>query len=386
MSAIREKAFQFIDSKQSEMLALWKKLVNMESGTQHKDDVDKVTAFLKETTDSFGAQSRLLEFAEAGNGLIAEFGKPTSKAHVCFLGHCDTVFARGTAEQRPFRIEGDKAYGPGVLDMKGGIVIQLYVARALMDAGYSERRIRVILAGDEETGHHKSNMAEVFEQQCAGACATINFEIGEVSGGLVVGRKGTVTYDIMTKGVTVHAGREPQNGRSAILEIAHKLIAIQALTDYEKGITFNVGTIKGGTVRNAVPGYAEIGIDVRVPDPDQYEYVDRKISEIAAQTHVEGTTTTFVKKTGIPPMRRTAGNEKLFELVRRVSVELGFQTPTAIVSGGGTDSAYSVKAGVPTIDQLGVKGEGAHSEREYALIDSLFERTKLAIACILELN
>lgn len=386
MSVIREKAFEFIDSKQNEMLALWKKLVNMESGSRHKDDVDKVAVFLKETADSFGARARILEFAEAGNGLIAEFGNPADEPHVCFLGHIDTVFPRGTVEQRPFKIESGKAYGPGVLDMKGGVVIQLYVARALMNAGYSRRQIRVILAGDEETGHHKSNMAEVFEKQCAGACATFNFEIGEIGGELVVGRKGTVSYDIATEGVTVHAGREPQNGRNAILEMAHKVIAIQALTDYEKGITFNVGTIKGGSVRNAVPGHAEIEVDVRVMEPNQYEYVDQKISEIVKKTYVEGTTTTFTKKTGIPPMVRTAGNDKLFELVSRVSAELGFQAPTAIISGGGTDSAYSVKAGVPTIDQLGVKGEGAHSDREYAVVDTLFERARLAIACILELN
>jgi len=384
--SVREKAFRFIDSKRDEMVSLWEKLVNMESGTLHKEDVDRVAAFLKETAESFGGHARVVEFPRAGNGLVVDFGPPTDRPHVCFMGHFDTVFPHGTVSRRPFKIEDGKACGPGVLDMKAGIVIQLYAARALREAGYSDRRIRLVLAGDEETGHPKSDMARVFEEECAGAVAAFNFETGDVSNALVVGRKGTAAYDITVRGVSVHAGREPEKGRSAILETAHKIIAIQALTDYEKGLTFNVGTIRGGTVRNAVPDYAEIGVDVRVMETAQLDYVDRKISEIVAHTHVEGTTATCVRESGIIPMSRTPGNEKLFDLVRRVSEDLGFETPFAVVSGGGSDSAWSVRAGVPTIDQMGVKGQWNHSDREYAVVDTLFERTRLAIACVLELE
>jgi glutamate carboxypeptidase len=386
MNALREKAFQLIDSWRGEMLLLWERLVNMESGSAYKEGVDKVAAFLKETAESFGAEARTVEFAEAGNGLAAAFGVPTDKPHVCFFGHFDTVFPYGTVKERPFKIEDGKAYGPGVLDMKAGVVIQLYTARSLMEAGYSDRQIRVVLAGDEETGHPKSEMPRVFEEQSAGAAAAFNFETGDVSNALVVGRKGTVSYDLAVKGVSVHAGREPEKGRSAILEIAHKIIAIQALTDYEKGVTFNVGTIKGGTVRNAVPDHAEIGIDVRVMETEQFDWVNRKIDEIAARTIVEGTATTCVRGAGIAPMSRTPGNEKLFGLVRRVSEDLGFAEPSAIVSGGGSDSSYSVKMGVPTIDQMGAKGQWNHSDREYAVVETLFERAKLAAACVLELD
>jgi glutamate carboxypeptidase len=386
MNAILGKVFRLVDSRQDEMLLLWEKLVDMESGSLHKEDVDKVAEFLKETAESFGARARVVEFPRAGNGLVAEFGAQTDKPHVCFLGHFDTVFPHGTVEKRPFKIEDGKAYGPGVLDMKAGVAIQLYAARALMDAGYSDRRICVVLAGDEETGHPNSEMPRVFEEQSAGAVAAFNFETGDVDNALVVGRKGTAAYDLAVEGVSVHAGREPEKGRSAILEIAHKIIAVQALTDYGKGITFNVGTVKGGIARNAVPDRAEIEIDVRVTELNQLDYVNRKIDEIAAHTYVEGTTTTCVRGAGIAPMSRTAGNEKLFALVRSVSESLGFGTPSAVVSGGGSDSSYSVKAGVPTIDQMGVKGQWNHSDREYAVVASLFERTKLAAACVLELD
>lgn len=386
MGTVQEKAFAFIDSHKDAMLALWENLVNMESGTQHKEDVDKVALFLKETVEKLGGCARIVEFAAAGNGLVAEFGKPTSKPHVCFMGHYDTVFPHGTTAKRPFKIEDGKAYGPGVLDMKAGIVIQLFAAKALSESGYADRQIRLVLAGDEETGHPKSDMGKVFEQECKGAVAAFNFETGDISGALVVARKGTVAYDLTVKGVSVHAGREPEKGRNAILEIAHKVIDIQALTDYAKGVTFNVGTIKGGVARNAVPDHAEIGVDVRVMEAEQLETVDRDIQKIAAKTYIEGTHTTCSKHAGIAPMPRTAGNEKLFELVKRVSAELGIQTPTAIISGGGSDSSYSVKVGVPTIDQMGVKGQWNHSDREYAVVDTLFERARLAVACVLQLD
>lgn len=244
----------------------------------------------------------------------------------------------------------------------------------------------MVLAGDEETGHPNSDMAKIFEDESRGAVAAINFETGDINESLVVGRKGTASYDFIVKGVSVHAGREPQNGRSAILEIAHKVIDIQALTDYEKGITFNVGKIKGGVARNAVPDYAEIAIDVRVMEVPQLDYVDQKIREIAAKTYIDGTTTTCVQGVGILPMPQTEGNSRMFEYVKGVAEGLGYASPTPIVSGGGSDSAYSVKAGVPTIDQMGAKGQWNHSDREYAVVETLFERAKLAIACVLDID
>ena len=383
---MREKAFGFIDGWQADMLALWEKLVNMESGTSDKADIDKVAAVVKETIEGFGGNARILEYPEAGNAVVAEFGKPTDKAHVCFLGHYDTVFPHGTVARRPFRIEDGKAYGPGVLDMKAGVVIQIFAARALKEAGYGERQIKIVLAGDEESGHPKSDMTQVFEDESRGAVAAVNFETGDVNEALIVGRKGMAAYDMTVRGVSVHAGREPEKGRSAILEMAHKVIDIQALTDFEKGITFNVGTIKGGVARNAVPDHAEIAVEVRVVEVDQIDYVNEKMREIAEKTYVEGTTTTCTRGVTFLPMSRTKENERLFDYVKSIAEELGFAAPHAIVSGGGSDSAYSVKAGVPTIDQMGAKGQWNHSDREYAVVDTLFERAKLAIACVLELD
>lgn len=383
---MRKKAFDFIDAKREEMLKLWQTLVNMDSGSFQKDDVDKVAALLADEIRKLGGAAEIIEFAQAGNGLKASFAAPAQKAPVCFLGHYDTVFPRGEVAKRPFRIEEGKAYGPGVLDMKAGVVIQIFAARALKEAGYTDRQVKILLAGDEETAHPQSDMDIVFEKECSGAVAAFNFETGDVNESLVVGRKGTASYDITVKGVSVHAGREPENGRSAVLEIAHKVIDIQALSDFEKGITFNVGLINGGIARNAVPDHAEIAIDVRVRTEDQFTWVDEKIRQIADKVYVEGTSSTCTADVGIPPMPRTEGNERLFGYVKGMSAELGLPEPVPVVSGGGSDSSFSVRAGVPTIDQMGVKGRWNHSDREFAIVETLFERAKLAVACVLGID
>lgn len=383
---MRKKAFDFIDSHREDMAGLWEKLVNMDSGSYQKEDVDKVAALLADEIRKFGGTAEIIEFDKAGNGLKASFTDTADKAPVCFLGHFDTVFPRGEAARRPFRIEDGKAYGPGVLDMKAGVVIQIFAARALRKAGYTERQVKIVLAGDEEIAHPNSDMPAIFERECAGAVAAFNFETGDVNESLVVGRKGSSSYNIAVKGVSVHAGREPENGRSAILEIAHKIIDIQALSDFEKGVTFNVGTIKGGVACNAVPDHAEIAVDVRVRTEEQLAWADEKIREIADRTYVEGTSATCSADAGIPPMLRTEGNDRLFGYVKSIAAELGLAEPSAIISGGGSDSAFSVRAGIPTIDQMGVKGRWNHSDREFAVAETLFERTKLAIACVLDID
>lgn len=384
--AMRKRAFDFIDSNREDMISLWERLVNMDSGSCCNEDVDKVAALLAGEIGKFGGSAEIIEFDRAGNGLRASFIDPTDKPPVCFMGHYDTVFPRGEAARRPFRIEDGKAYGPGVLDMKAGVVIQIFAARALKEAGYTDRQVKIVLAGDEETAHPNSDMAAVFERECAGAVAAFNFETGDVNESLVVGRKGSASYDIVVKGISVHAGREPENGRSAILEIAHKVIDIQALSDFEKGVTFNVGTIKGGVARNAVPDCAEIAVDVRVRTEEQLAWAEERIREIADRTYVEGTSTTWAADAYIPPMLCTEANKRLFCYVKSVAAELGLAEPCAIVSGGGSDSAFSVKAGIPTIDQIGVKGRWNHSDREFAVAETLFERTKLAIACVLDID
>ena len=382
METMKKAAWQFIDTHQEEMLALWRELVEIESGSQHKAGVDAVTQSVKAQLDRLGAKTRIIEMPHAGNMVVSSWGK-AGRAPILLLGHMDTVFPDGTIRERPFTIQNGKAYGPGVLDMKGGLVIALYAVKALQAAGYQTRPIQLILAGDEEAAHQHSRAAACIQEEAKGAVAAFNCETGFLDNGLVVQRKGSAVYTMRVQGVGAHAGNNPKGGRSAVLEIAHKVIDIQNATDWDKGTTFNVGLIQGGTVVNTVPDTASIQIDVRYLQPEYMEDIQRTLQQIAAKQYVPDTKTTLQKVAGFAPMKQTEATDKLFEIVKETYEEMGLPKPHAMMVGGGSDSAYTVLAGVPTICAMGVKGEHNHTPREYADTASLFERAKVLAACII---
>lgn len=386
MDRMKQQAFEFIDQHREEMTALWAVLVGHESGSADKIGVDRLAQRIADILAHDGADTRIVEFEHAGNLLVATIGGDRAGTPIGLLGHYDTVFAQGTIEKRPFVINAGKAFGPGVLDMKGGVVILIYAIKALQAAGYTTRPIKVILAGDEEVAHSRSNAAEVIQQEIAGCVAAFNFETGFVDNRIVVGRKGGGTYTMQAHGVAAHTGNDPQKGRSAILELAHKIIDIHALTDWEEGTTFSVGTIKGGTTSNTMPDFATMDIDVRCIKASAEKKFVAQLQAIAAKTYVDGTRTTLSGKLGFAPMESTPEVMRLFELVAQTSAENGFPTPTPVQSGGGSDSSNAVIAGVPTVCSLGVKGERNHAPEEYAFVESLFERCKLAVACVLNID
>ena len=386
MECKKEKVFQFIDEHREEMVSLWQEVVDMKSGPHEKAGIDVVGKRFQSVLNDLGAATRQVEFEQAGNMLIGELGIARAKAGVLFMGHMDTACPAETVVGRNFTIRDGIAYGPGVLDMKGGIVAALYAVKALQHIGYETRPIKFVLAGDEEVLHARSTAADSFVEEAKGFAAAFNVETGFKDNGIVVGRKGVMRLMMQTKGVAAHAGNDPENGRNAIEELAHKLLAVQRLTDWDKGISFNVGVIEGGTTSTTVPEMATIYIDVRYKDPEDYPAIMASVEAIAAQTFIEGTTTTVRFMEGIKPMKTTDGVKALFEVVKAASAECGFEEPYAKYVGGASDSAYSVIAGVPTVCAMGVKGARNHSPEEHAVVDTLFERAKLLAACVLKLD
>jgi glutamate carboxypeptidase len=383
---VKEKAFQFIDGKKDDMVALWKDLVNMESGSGYVEGVDAVANRVKEELEASGAQVRIVEYEKAGNLVIGEI-KGGDKPPVLFSGHMDTVFKFGEVSKRPFAIKDGLAYGPGVLDMKGGIVIAIYAARALRAAGYQDRPLKFAFAGDEEIAHPNSNAADIFMAEAKGCAADFNCETAYIDNSVVVGRKGMAAFNLAIHGVASHAGNDPKRGRSAILEMAHKIIDLQNLTNWEEGYTFNVGTITGGTVSNAVPDFCEVSVDIRYIDPDVIGKLKDLVEKTVAKTYIEGTRSEIKGfRQGITAMKTTDSVKKLFELWKKVSEENGFGTPAAITSGGASDAAYAVLGGAPTLCSMGVKGAKNHSPDEFAVVDSLFERAKMLAAITLKLD
>lgn len=382
-----KKAFDFVDSHKSEMISLWEDLVNTESGSKDKELVDNLAVKLKKITEAIGMDTKIVEYQNGGNSIVAEIGANRNRKGIVFSGHMDTVFKKDTIKDNPFRIEAGKAYGPGVLDMKGGIVIALYAIKALNSIGYNDRPIKLIISGDEETGHSKNpEGAQLFINECKGFTAAFNFETGFLDNGLVVGRKGVAQYTLEIKGVSAHAGNAPEKGRSAIEELAHKVLDIQSLTNWEEGTTFNVGTIQAGTVSNAIPDYAKAEIDVRYAKVSKKDEITKSLEKITASTYIDGTNSKLTIGNFMYPMETTSGVISLFELAKNTSMELGLGEVYPKTIGGGSDASNIVIAGVPTLCALGVKGEWNHTPREYAIVESLFERAKLILACVMNLK
>ena len=382
---LKLEAFKQIDNSHEEMLQLWADLVNVDCGSQLKAGVDSVADKIEAILQSLGFKTRQVVNETAGNHLIAEYGD-YSQPFLVMIGHMDTVFNKvGTCTERPFTIKDGKAYGPGCLDMKGGITVMLSAIKALLAQGYDKHPIKVILAGDEEAGHAHTNCPEVIQAECQGAMAAFNFETGFVDNGIVVGRKGVFAFNVECFGRAAHVGNDPQNGRSAIREIAHKVLDIENLTDWDREVSLNCGLISGGTAMNATPDYAKVVCDMRFADPAILPEMKEKIKAICDKQYGPDITTKLTEIITFTAMKQLDSTMELFAKVNAVSEAEGFGTCTPKYVGGGSDSAYTTLAGVPTVCAMGVKGARNHTPEEWALVDSLFERAKLLIAVLVNI-
>lgn len=380
---MKEDVFAYIDDHKAQMMDLWQDLVNQDSPASYREGVDLVAKRGFKELEEAGASTR---WDEEGKALIAEI-PGDSRAPVLLLGHMDTVFPVGEAARRPFTVEGSRVTGPGALDMKGGVAVMLSALKALHSAGFSGRPLKVILVSDEEIAHNGSKATVMLQREARGCAACFNCETGYEDNSLVIGRKGGVVFKAAVHGIAAHAGNNPRQGRSAIWEMAKKIDDIQNMTDWDKGITFNVGTIKGGTVSNAIPDYCEVEGDIRFQDPDISPLVKEELLKVLNHTYIEGTKTELLLyHEGMLPMKMTEENRKLFEFVKKTGEENGIPVSEGKLVGGGSDSGYVVYAGVPTVCAMGVKGRFNHTRDEYALKDSLFERAKLLGAVILKMN
>ena len=380
---MKEDVFAYIDEHKAQMMDLWQDLVNQDSPASYREGVDLVAKRVFKELEEAGASTR---WDEEGKALIAEI-PGDSRAPVLLLGHIDTVFPVGEAARRPFTVEGSRVTGPGALDMKGGVAVMLSALKALHSAGFSGRPLKVILVSDEEIAHNGSKATVMLQREARGCAACFNCETGYEDNSLVIGRKGGVVFKAAVHGIAAHAGNNPRQGRSAIWEMAKKIDDIQNMTDWDKGITFNGGTIKGGTVSNAIPGYCEVEGDIRFQDPDISPFVKEELLKVLNHTYMEGTKTELLLyHEGMLPMKMTEENRKLFEFVKKTGEENGIPVSEGKLVGGGSDSGYVVYAGVPTVCAMGVKGRFNHTRDEYALKDSLFERAKLLGAVILKMN
>jgi len=351
-------------------------LVAIESPTTDKTAVDRCGVELASRLAAIGGRVTRLARAERGNHLLAEFGCGTSQ--ILLLGHFDTVWPVGQLERMPLARSNGRLHGPGVFDMKAGIAIAMLATRALLEGGPSlSHRIVMLWTTDEEIGSESSRAA--IEEEAARSAAVLVLEPSLPGGALKTSRKGCGGYQLTVRGVAAHAGIEPQKGASAVQELAHQILAINALQDLSRGISVNVVQVSGGLRSNVIPDEAHAVVDVRVPTAAaaaEVEAAFRALRPVDERTTIEA-------RGGFdrPPLERSDQVARLYGEARDVARELG-QELSEGGTGGGSDGNFTAALGVPTLDGLGAVGDGAHALHEHVDIDSLADRAALVAGLI----
>lgn len=380
-----EQLFSCVDARLSEHTQLLKDIVSINSYTPDKADVDKVGAHIKGFAEKQGFHVQTVPFEKAGNGLLITWNENAPLPPVVFTGHLDTVFPAGTFQEPLFRAEDGKFYGPGVTDMKGGLVVGLLTMCALKDSGYKDRPIKFIMIGDEELSEGLSGEAgkDFIRDNARGCAAAITLE-GSTPGMVTVGRKGSIRYKVYIKGHSTHAGARYAEGISAIKEAARKILDIEAPSDQEQ-ITYNCGMIAGGTSPNTVPGEAMFTLYNRYWELAQRQEIRDHVEGIIAKSYIPGTTATFDIVGERLPMDATPGNFALAAHIDRVSQECGFGPIAPRKESSGSDASYTTMAGAPSVCSMGPIGGRIHSTDEWMDADSLPKQAKLLAAVIAQL-
>ncbi len=374
-----EKLFEIIDGYEDNMIKLLERVVNIDSGKDSPDGIKKVSLLFGGELEEMGFQVEYIDYPGIATHFLAtRKGCGVNPKNIMIIGHVDTVFPRGTAEERPFCIKEGKAYGPGVLDMKSGITIAVHAVKALYEAGWDEHNITFLICGDEETGHPSTDARELFMKYAAGMDAVFNMETGSDSGAVVVGRKGALQPVMVVEGIAAHSGKDPEKGASAVYEAVQKVNDLYEEVKKYDGIQYNAGVIRGGIVANGIAAHCEVKCDFRFKTAGQYDVIAAFLKKLEEKVYVPGTKTTIKVDPTLCflPMEMNDKNLGLYELVREQGKKIGIEVGKVYV-GGSSDATYTSLAGAPTVCGMGARGELNHSEREYIQLYSLRERAKL---------
>jgi len=354
-------------------------LVEIESPTGDKAGVDRAQSVFAAWAEAAGGRVKRHAFREFGDSLEVTFGKaaPGGKSTL-LLGHLDTVWALGTIAKMPFRVTEDRIAGPGVLDMKAGVLMALTAVETLLELGLLKRPVTLLIHGDEEVG---SPASRKLTEQVAGECEAVYvLEPAQGDAGAYkTARKGVGHYKLTVQGVAAHSGVDYQKGHSAVVELARQIEALHALTDLSKGITVNPGVIGGGTCSNVIAAEAWVEIDVRIARTRDMAPMDRKLHKLRpfdakCKLVVEG-------GMNRPPMERSKGTAALFRRAAKLAASMGLALAEA-ATGGASDGNLTAALGIPTLDGMGAVGAGAHAPHEYLERKHLATRTALLAAML----
>jgi glutamate carboxypeptidase len=375
-----QEQLKYFHKRRSQMVDTARQLVEIESPSDVKQAVDRVGTVIASRFSELGGRVHVHLAEKFGNHLQIDFAWPRGRRPVLLLGHMDTVYPIGTISKMPCRVSKGRLMGPGVLDMKGGIAIAFHVIEAMLrwGGGKLPRPVTALFVSDEEVGSASSR--KITERLARRAAAVLVLEPAfGLHGAVKTARKGIGEYELKVRGKSSHSGLDFEKGQSAIVELAQQILEIEKLVDLKRGITLNVGKISGGTRVNVVPAEASASIDLRVATLPDAKKVQRELRALRPKNPqcalaIEG---------GLnrPPMERSSGVAALYDKAREIASKIGFELAEAAV-GGGSDGNFTAALGIPTLDGLGVVGEGAHAPHESIILDELPRRAALLAGLI----
>ena len=371
-----------VEARLPRYLGELERLVNIDCGSYTPDGVNRVADFVEEALRDLGADvSRVAHEPEDGSRRLGDIVIGTLAGHgprVMLIGHMDTVFDLGTAAERPYRSFDGRATGPGVTDMKAGLLAGLHALATLHEAG-GRPWITFVANPDEEIGSPFST--PYIRELAPEHDAVLVLECARANGDIVSARKGIADYHITFEGRAAHAGVEPEKGRSAIVEAANQVLALHALNGRWPSVTVNAGVIRGGTRPNVVAERCELQIDLRAATRADFDAAAAELERIAGSPAVDGVTASVHQIAGHAPMEKSAASAELVSLAVSIAAELGFELRDA-ATGGASDANTTAALGVPTLDGLGPVGGDDHSVDEWLDLDSVVPRITLLASLI----
>jgi glutamate carboxypeptidase len=371
----------FFRPLEPQMIQWLTRLVNTDTPSDQKQPLDQLANWFAEQFHRCGAQTEIIKNGAAGNHLLARWKCAGRRKPVLILGHLDTVWGLEESRRRPGRIEKGKLFGPGAVDMRGGLTLVLALARYLaVHSAALERPVTVLLDSDEEVGSLTSRA--LIEAEARKSETVLVMEPCLPGGALKTFRKGVGRFTITARGVAAHAGVDYSKGVSAIRELAHQVLSLYKLNDPAKGTTVNVGVIRGGSRSNVVADQAEMEVDVRVASVIEGERVNALVHRLKPKT--PGASLQISGGINRPPLERTAKVLALFERAKVLAADIGIEL-TQGETGGGSDGSFTAALGIPTLDGLGPDGAGPHALHEHVLLDSLVPRAALLTQLVLRL-
>jgi glutamate carboxypeptidase len=378
---IKADIYGWLDTQRPAMEDFLQRLVDIDSNSYDKAGTDAVADAIVELLALDGVAVERHPVDGFGDVLAAHVPGRADGAHALLMGHRDTVFPKGTVSARGYTRDGDLGFGPGVADMKSGLVLNCFVLRAFARAGGAPFPIRALFTSDEEIGSAAGR--PFIERAARGARAVLNAEPGRITGNVVTSRKGGATLTLDVTGRAAHSGMAHADGISAIEVLARKIVKLHALTDYATGLTINVGLISGGVSVNTVAPSARGQIDVRVMSLAQLDEVMARIEAIVAAEELPGATATLTRGHVMLPLEERYATD-LMDRYRRVAAEIGFAVDGEF-TGGCADSGFTASLGVPTLCGLGPVGGKPHTDREFCRLETMVPRAQAIAGTILDL-